>query len=57
LDSDEDDGSEASSSDAASCITVGKDGGDLEDRFYMQEDWEVSRDEVLAIFDQTHNNW
>jgi hypothetical protein len=51
LDLDEDDGSEASDLDAASCITVGKDGGDLEDKFYMQEDWEVGRDEVLAIFD------
>ncbi|KAJ7741479.1 hypothetical protein B0H14DRAFT_2637836 [Mycena olivaceomarginata] len=47
--SDEDDGSEASDLDAASCITVGKDGGDLEDKFYMQEDWEVGRDEALAI--------
>ncbi|KAJ7350538.1 hypothetical protein DFH08DRAFT_806579 [Mycena albidolilacea] len=51
LDSDEDNGSKASDSDAASCITVGEDGGDLEDGFYMQEDWEVGRDEVLAIFD------
>ncbi|KAJ7350511.1 hypothetical protein DFH08DRAFT_958179 [Mycena albidolilacea] len=34
-----------------SCITVSEDGGDLEDKFYMQEDWEVGCDEALAIFD------
>ncbi|KAJ7794277.1 hypothetical protein B0H14DRAFT_2621995 [Mycena olivaceomarginata] len=56
LDSDEDNGSEASDLDAASCITVSEDGGDLEDEFYMQEDWEVGCDEVLAIFDRTRNN-
>ncbi|KAJ7821553.1 hypothetical protein B0H14DRAFT_2831138 [Mycena olivaceomarginata] len=58
LDSDEDDeGSDASDSDdAASCITVSEDGGYLEDEFYMQEYWEVGRDEALAIFDQTHDS-
>jgi hypothetical protein len=56
LDLDEDDGSKASDSDAASCITVGEDGGDLEDKFYMQEDWEFGCNEVLVIFDRTCNN-
>jgi hypothetical protein len=53
LDLDEDDeGSDASDSDdAASCITVSEDGGYLEDKFYMQEYWEVGCDEALAIFD------
>ncbi|KAJ7817257.1 hypothetical protein B0H14DRAFT_2842835 [Mycena olivaceomarginata] len=57
LDSDKDDeGSDASDSDdAASCITVSEDGGYSEDEFYMQEYWEVGRDEALAIFDQTCN--
>ncbi|KAJ7840508.1 hypothetical protein B0H14DRAFT_2784791 [Mycena olivaceomarginata] len=58
LDSDEDDkGSNASDSDdAASCITVSEDGGYLEDKFYMQEYWEVGRNEALAIFDQTRDS-
>ncbi|KAJ6497684.1 hypothetical protein C8R45DRAFT_135781 [Mycena sanguinolenta] len=49
--------SDASSSDAASCITVSEDGSHLQDEFYMQEDWEVGREEALEIFDRTRETW
>ncbi|KAJ7244127.1 hypothetical protein B0H12DRAFT_1129499, partial [Mycena haematopus] len=54
-DSDEDDGGSDSSSDAASCITVSEDGDCLRDEFYMQEYWEVGREEALVIFERTHD--
>jgi hypothetical protein len=52
---DDDEGSDSSNSDAGSCITVSEDEFCLQDEFYMQEYWEVGRDEALAIFDRTHD--
>ncbi|KAF7357803.1 F-box domain-containing protein [Mycena venus] len=55
---DEDEGSDTSDSDSdgGSCITVSEDEGYMEDEFYLEEKWEVDRDEALGVFYRTRAN-